>query len=322
MGSINYSGLNWDMFPEDVYSAVTQHDRLLKCPPAVQNLIEDHFPPVVRENPAGIHGDVVVLLSGGLDSAVVIHVVAMAILRQLGVCDKCVSHRSTPKIHCLTFNYNQRHRREIDYTTWHAQKFHASLCEIKIDRGTWGAYTRARVESSALIHSPDPAIVQPKISMQQAYVPGRNLLFLAHATSYAETVGARHIFYGANNANYGGYPDCQQGFIDALEDCVYMGTKKGVEAKELGGLQHSIRIHAPLINMSKIDIIQTGIFLGVDFVKTHSCHRPSKDGHSCGICDACVIRLKSFELVGIPDPIAYTAPPIVYRDNPKTEEDS
>lgn len=321
MGSLNYSGINWDMFPSDVYGAVMHHDRLLKCPQVIQNLIEDHFPPVVRENPAGIHGDVVVLLSGGLDSAVVIHIAAMAMLRQLGVCDKCTSHQSTPKIHCLTFDYNQRHKCEIGNAHWHAQKFHANLCEIKIDRGTWGAYTRTRLESSALIHAANPETVQSRVSIQQAYVPGRNLLFLAHAVSYAEIVGARHIFYGASGVDYGGFPDCRQEFIDAVEDCVYTGTKKGTEAKELGGLQHSIRIHAPLIKMSKVNIIEAGVFLGVDFVKTHTCYRPSKEGHACGICDACLLRLKAFALVGVPDPIAYTAAARITADDLKTGED-
>ena len=130
------------------------------------------------------------------------------------------------------------------------------------------------------------------------YVPARNTIFLSLALAWAEVLGARDIFIGVNALDYSGYPDCRPEFIEAFETMANLGTKAGVEGKK-------IRIHTPLINLSKAQIIKKGLELGVDFSLTSSCYDPSSDGKACGKCDACLLRLKGFAEAGIKDPAIY-----------------
>jgi len=158
--------------------------------------------------------------------------------------------------------------------------------------------------SSALIKGSPEEIPQKEISdpsdIPVTYVPGRNILFLSYALSYAENIAARDIFIGANCVDYSGYPDCRPAFIEAFEQMANLGTKSGVTGNR-------IRIRAPLIMMKKSEIITLGTELGVDYGMTLSCYNPSGEGLSCGRCDSCVIRKAGFAEAGIPDPTRYRA---------------
>jgi 7-cyano-7-deazaguanine synthase len=132
------------------------------------------------------------------------------------------------------------------------------------------------------------------------YVPARNTIFLAFALAWAEVLAARDIFIGVNAIDYSGYPDCRPEFIAAFERLANLATKAGVEGDH-------IRIHTPLIKMTKAEIIKTGIELGVDYRLTHSCYDPTPDGRACGQCDSCLLRKKGFKEAGVPDPTKYTA---------------
>jgi 7-cyano-7-deazaguanine synthase len=131
------------------------------------------------------------------------------------------------------------------------------------------------------------------------YVPARNTIFLSFALGWAEVLGAADIFVGVNALDYSGYPDCRPEYLTAFQTLADLATKAGVEGRQ------RLRIHAPLIAMSKADIIRTGLSLGVDYALTSSCYDPSPAGEACGRCDACVLRLKGFAEAGARDPIAY-----------------
>ena len=132
------------------------------------------------------------------------------------------------------------------------------------------------------------------------YVPARNTIFLSYALAWAEVLGARDIFIGVNAVDYSGYPDCRPEFLHAFEDLAALATKAGAE----GG---RFRIHAPLIRLSKAEIVRKGTDLGVDFSLTHSCYDPTPEGAACGRCDSCQLRLKGFREAGLTDPVRYTA---------------
>jgi len=134
------------------------------------------------------------------------------------------------------------------------------------------------------------------------YVPARNTIFLAFALAWAEVLGANDIFIGVNALDYSGYPDCRPEFIAAFEEMANLATKAGVED------QQRLQIHAPLIAMSKAEIIRKGLELGVDYSLTSSCYDPSSTGSPCGLCDSCALRLKGFEENGLPDPLGMTEP--------------
>src|SRR5438876_4319801 len=221
----------------------------------------------------------VVLLSGGLDSAT-----ALAIARSQGY-----------ETYALSFDYGQRHRQELDA----ARKIAKSLAAkehriIKIDNQIFsgsahtdnldGPQSRAEKEIGA--------------GIPITYVPARNTIFLAHALAWAETIPAGHIFIGANAIDYSGYPDCRPEFIALFETVANIGTKAGVEGAR-------IQIHAPLIKMSKADIVRKAVELQVDLSLTHSCYDPLPDGRACGKCDSCQLRLKGFREAGVKDPIKY-----------------
>jgi len=215
----------------------------------------------------------VVLLSGGLDSATTL---AMA--------------RIAHDCYALSFDYGQRQKIELEHAKKIAQamgvKEHLIL---RLDL--------AMIGGSALTSD----IPVPKGGLQSGipvtYVPARNTILLAHALAWAEVLEAQSIFIGVNAVDYSGYPDCRQPFLSAFEKMANLGTKAGAEGKK-------INIIAPLITMSKAEIIMIGTVMGVDYSLTHSCYDPA-DGLACGRCDACRLRLKGFAEVGLKDPIAY-----------------
>jgi 7-cyano-7-deazaguanine synthase len=228
----------------------------------------------------------VILLSGGLDSAV-----TLAVARSEGF-----------RCYALTFRYGQRHKLEVEA----AKKVAGSLGAtehriIDIDLAAFGG--------SALT---DLAIAVPKgraglgnaSQIPPTYVPARNTIFLSYALAWAEVLGAFDIFIGVNATDYSGYPDCRPEFIEAFQKTANLATAAGVEEK---GRYH---IHTPVINMTKAQIILAGTKLGVDFSITHSCYDPDGQGRSCGRCDSCRLRLKGFAEAGLEDPIEYRMPSI------------
>jgi 7-cyano-7-deazaguanine synthase len=132
------------------------------------------------------------------------------------------------------------------------------------------------------------------------YVPARNTIFLSLALAFAEVIGARHLFFGANAVDYSGYPDCRPEFMRAFETLANLGTKAGVEG-------HALRLHTPIIAMTKAQIIRRGLALGVDFSRTVSCYQSDAAGRACGVCDACRLRRDGFAAAGVPDPTRYAA---------------
>lgn len=222
----------------------------------------------------------VVLLSGGLDSATVL---AIAVNQGYNV-------------YALSFRYGQRHEHETIAAKSNASNY-ALISHSIIDLDL------SAFRGSALINDipvPKAASVDDiGTDIPVTYVPARNTVFLAYALGLAESVAATDIFLGVNALDYSGYPDCRPEFIDAFEALANLATKTGVT--EPG----SIKIHAPLINMSKAEIIETGIGLGVDYSLTTSCYDPDESGAACGQCDACLLRLKGFKENEIDDPATY-----------------
>ncbi len=217
----------------------------------------------------------IVLLSGGLDSATV-----LAIASQQFDC------------HVLSFDYAQRSLSELNAAQKLAGVFSASFQLIHIDVGV--------MAGSALT---DESIAVPDYDVDEAsipvtYVPARNTLFLSHALAVAEVLSSQDIFIGVNAVDYSGYPDCRPEFIRAYEIMANLATKAGVEGKQL-------RIHTPLIDKSKAEIISLGNEFGVDFALTVSCYQANAEGEACGNCDSCQLRRKGFEEVGVLDPTRY-----------------
>ncbi len=221
----------------------------------------------------------VVLHSGGIDSTTAL---AIAIRDCF---EPCV----------MSFNYGQRHVRELRAASRICEAMEVKQRrEITIDLRQFGG--------SALtgnIEVPKDRS-EEKISevIPVTYVPARNTIFLSYALGWAEVLGAHDIYIGVNAIDYSGYPDCRPEFIEAFERMANLATKAGIE-------KHHITIHAPLINMTKADIIKTGIDLGVDYSLTSSCYDPTHEGLACGRCDSCVLRLKGFSEAGLHAPIKY-----------------
>ena len=218
----------------------------------------------------------VVLLSGGLDSATV-----LAMARSEGrVC------------HALSFVYGQRHEVELAAARRVVEAIGAEEHIVfPIDLRLFGG--------SALtgdIDVPKDAVGAEGIPV--TYVPARNTIFLAVALGFAEARGAGEIWLGVNAVDFSGYPDCRPEFIDAFQRVIVTGTRSGVEHGEP-------RIVAPLIRMTKADIIRQGVTLGVDYGLTHSCYDPDSEGRACGHCDSCLLRRKGFEEAGVADPTRY-----------------
>jgi 7-cyano-7-deazaguanine synthase len=222
----------------------------------------------------------VVLVSGGLDSAT-----TLAIARQSGF-----------ESYGLSFDYGQRHRFELEA----ARKVCAAAKVVRhitvpLDLRAFGG--SALTDQIAVPKDRSEAEMTAGIPI--TYVPARNTIFLSMALGWAEVVGAMDIFIGVNAVDYSGYPDCRPQFIAAFQNLANLATKVGVEGAS------KWTIHAPLIEMSKADIIRKGIELGVDYGLTHSCYDPDSQGRSCGHCDSCQLRLKGFAEAGAIDPIVY-----------------
>ncbi|HUH38946.1 MAG TPA: 7-cyano-7-deazaguanine synthase QueC [Spongiibacteraceae bacterium] len=217
----------------------------------------------------------VVLLSGGLDSATV-----LAMARDQGwTC------------HSLAFDYGQRHRAEL-----------AAAMQVA-EQGGAASHRVVRLDLSAIGGSAltDPAIPVPEAGgegIPVTYVPARNTIMLAVALGLAEVVAAEAIFIGVNAVDYSGYPDCRPAFIDAFQALAQVATKAGVEGR-------AIRILAPLLALTKAQIIQRGSALGVDYSQTVSCYQATDAGEACGHCDSCALRREGFQRAGIPDPTRY-----------------
>ena len=239
--------------------------------------------PEVTPQPLSPAKHAVVLLSGGLDSTTVL---AMA-LNQGYTC------------HTLAFDYGQRHRHELDACNTIAQQMNAASHRVfKLDIGQFGGSAL----TSADIAVPKDRDESHMADIPVTYVPARNLVFLSIATAYAETLGASDLFIGVNAIDYSGYPDCRPEFIDAFTQTANLATKLGVEGA-------NIRVHTPLIDLTKAQIITEGTKLGVDYAMTHSCYDPDETGAACGRCDSCVLRRSGFEQAGIDDPTRYTQTP-------------
>ncbi|MDA8365142.1 MAG: 7-cyano-7-deazaguanine synthase QueC [Gammaproteobacteria bacterium] len=217
----------------------------------------------------------VVLLSGGLDSATL-----LAIARDGGL-----------SCHALSFDYGQRHRIELDAARRVARQLGATEHRIvSLDIGWMGA--------SALTDSTIAVPRAPTAGIPVTYVPARNTIFLAIALGWAEVLGARDIFIGVNALDYSGYPDCRPEFIRSFQQLADIATRAGTEGS-------GFRINAPLVAMTKAEIIQTGLKLGVDYALTLSCYAPDPAGRACGECDSCRLRAQAFSAAGVPDPTLY-----------------
>lgn len=221
----------------------------------------------------------VVLLSGGIDSTT-----TLAIAKEQGF-----------QVSAISFRYGQRHQLELEAARKIANYFQAKQ-HIIID-----VDLRA-IGGSALTDDLDVPkqrnLTTDSLEIPVTYVPARNIIFLSLALAWAETLQAYDIFIGANVVDYSGYPDCRPEFIAAFQQMANVGTKAGVEGNQF-------TIHTPLIRMTKAQIIQQGVALGVDYSMTLSCYDPAPNGKCCGVCDSCLLRKKGFQEAGIPDPTAY-----------------
>ena len=218
----------------------------------------------------------VVLFSGGLDSTTVL-VYAL---------------KQGYDVYPLTFSYGQRHAIEIKQSERTLEKY--------------GLLNRQTIFSIDLTPFVNCSLINKNLEVPEfaenripsTYVPSRNLIFLSVASGFAETLGAEKIFIGVNSVDYSGYPDCRPEFVDAFNKTIAVGTKQGVES--------GIEVVAPILNMSKKEIIELGMSLQVDYSLTHSCYNPTPDGLSCGVCDSCRLRLEGFRQAGFEDPLKYS----------------
>lgn len=227
----------------------------------------------------------VVLLSGGLDSTT-----TLAIAQSQGF-----------ECHALSFRYGQRHMAELDCAKRVAAKSGVAqhvVAEIDL---------RAIGGSALTADIPVPKgrqLDEMAQGIPVTYVPARNTIFLSFALAWAEVLGASDVFIGVNALDYSGYPDCRPEYVEAFERMANLATKAGVEGSQ------RLKIHTPLIRMTKAEIVRTGLGLGVDFSLTSTCYEPSEGGEACGECDACLLRLKGFAEVGVNDPVAYRGAPV------------
>jgi 7-cyano-7-deazaguanine synthase len=265
----------------------------------------------------------IVLTSGGLDSTT-----CLAIAR----------HDNFRPLYTLSFDYGQRHRHELDAAVRIAQAFNVAQHKvIPIDLRQFGH--SALTDDIAVPKDRDESAMTRDIPV--TYVPARNTIFLSYALAWAEVLSVRDVFIGVNAVDYSGYPDCRPEFIAAFEAMANLATKMTVEAgksSELRGqslgvgersefrpegpgqaghgraiplnsklqpLNSPFKIHAPLMHLTKAQIIRRGTELGVDYSMTHSCYDPDSEGRACGRCDSCVLRRKGFAQAGVPDPTTY-----------------
>ncbi len=223
----------------------------------------------------------VVLLSGGIDSATTLAVA------------KAENYLLRP----VLIDYGQRHRVELDAAARVARSLHApDPLILRLD-------LRAIGGSALTADFPVPKDRPSTSDIPATYVPARNLIFLSLAAAYAEVIGARDLFIGVNALDYSGYPDCRPAFIESFTRAINLATRAGTQTPEPW-----FRVHTPLINLTKAQIIRLGASLGVDFSLTHSCYDPDRDGLACARCDACLLRARGFAQAGIPDPTRYAGP--------------
>jgi 7-cyano-7-deazaguanine synthase len=224
----------------------------------------------------------IVLLSGGLDSAT-----TLAIARSEGYA-----------ITAISFRYGQRHVHELRAAAAVAEAAGVTdhlICDIDLRAFGGSALTDDALD---VPHGRSDDAMAAGIPI--TYVPARNTIFLSFALGLAEVRGARDIFIGVNAVDYSGYPDCRPEFVEAFERTANRATRAGVESAAPW-----FRIRAPLIDLTKADIIRKGLALGVDYGRTHSCYDPSPAGEACGDCDSCTIRLRAFATLGVEDPAPY-----------------
>lgn len=236
--------------------------------------------PKVAMQPLSQNNPGVVLLSGGLDSTTV-----LAIAQKQGY-----------TCHTLAFDYGQRHRYELDACARIADSLGAAshrVFELNIGQFGGSALTNSELEV------PKDRDESSMDDIPVTYVPARNLVFLSIALGYAETLGATDLFIGVNAIDYSGYPDCRPAFIDSFTQTANLATKLGVDGS-------AIRVHTPLIDLTKAQIVARGTELGVDYAMTHSCYDPDETGGACGRCDSCVLRRNGFIEAGIEDPTRYS----------------
>ena len=227
-------------------------------------------------DPTGLAGTAAgVLLSGGLDSAT-----TLAIARERG-------HRC----HALSFDYGQRHAVELTAARRVAAVF--GVVEHRVLPMPLGQFGHSALTDPAI-----PVPEAPGEGIPATYVPARNTIFLAYALGFAEVSRARHIYIGVNAVDYSGYPDCRPAYIRAFEYLANLATRAAVEGE-------TVSLHAPLIELSKADIIRRGTALGVDYAMTVSCYQPDSGGRACGRCDSCRFRREGFAAAGINDPTRY-----------------
>lgn len=232
----------------------------------------------VRAGPA--QRKAIILLSGGMDSAT-----TGAIAREEGYL-----------LYALTVDYGQRHYRELEAAKRVAEFLGvAEHIILKVDLTAFG---KSALTDTIDVPKDRPIAEMPK-EIPITYVPARNTVLLSLALAYAEARGAWDIFLGANAVDYSGYPDCRPEFIAAFETLANLATKAGVEGTG------QFRIHAPLLRLSKAEIIHRGLALGMNYALTHTCYDPTPDGRACGRCDACQLRKKGFLEAGVQDPIPY-----------------
>jgi 7-cyano-7-deazaguanine synthase len=221
----------------------------------------------------------VILFSGGLDSTTV-----LAIAKDAGY-----------SCHCLSFQYGQKQTIELEKATQLAKESQVSkhlILNLDLDKIGGSALTDTIEVPKDRDTSDD--------SIPVTYVPARNTIFLSHAVAWAEVLGAWDIFIGVNAVDYSGYPDCRPEFLEAFSKMANLGTKAGVSG------EGALTIHAPLLKLSKAEIVIKGMALGVDYAKTHSCYDPVGE-KACGRCDACILRLQGFRDAGLTDPANYVS---------------
>jgi len=222
----------------------------------------------------------VVLLSGGMDSATTL---ALAL-------------REGFEAYALSFDYGQRHRYELQAASRVASALGVERhMLVRIDLDKFGGSALTSDIAVPKHRSPD----QMASEIPVTYVPARNTIFLSYALVWCEVLRAQDIFIGVNAVDYSGYPDCRPEFLSAFEKTARLATKAGVEGEA------EYRIHAPLLHMSKGEIIRAGHQEGLDYSLTHSCYDPTPEGRACGACDSCILRRKGFREAGIPDPTHY-----------------
>ena len=217
----------------------------------------------------------VIILSGGMDS-----VTSLAVAKDKGF-----------TCYTLSFNYGQKSISELNAASYYSKKY--NCVEHKVFDINFKNFT-----DSALTNNNSSVIEDSKENIPNTYVPMRNIIFLSIACSWAENIKSSNIFIGANAIDYSGYPDCRENFLDSFEKMINLGSKTGSEG-------NMFKIHRPLVDMSKIEIIRLGHSLGLDYTNTISCYQATTDGKACGLCESCIFRKNAFIENNLPDETIY-----------------